>query len=259
MFLSFDTLAQSYRVTKIIETNKFELENGQKVKIYGLFTPSIKDTNPATKAIAKKIVQWESDNLLLAECDFTFVADLDNGFKEAIINKSLAFSVDDLASYLLYMGFAKLDTAVEKQYYEEQIDFQISAMNKKMGIWSDVSTSTDIILNTSQGSHTIPSLSLAKSSTPLLPLLALGIASFALSWDSFAEADQLATSIDNLKKLNSKDNTIKNSISDYESQRTRKYVVGASFLIAGILTTILSFKDIQLNPGFNSLAVRYKF
>jgi len=64
IFMSPSIFAQSYYLTKIIDTNLFETNDGRKVKFYGLYIPSLQDSNQVLANIAAEIYQWEIENLL---------------------------------------------------------------------------------------------------------------------------------------------------------------------------------------------------
>ncbi len=73
-FFSFTfTIGQRYRITKILETNLFELDNNVKVKLYGLFVPALNDTNIILSNLADEILKWETRLLLDRKFDFEFL------------------------------------------------------------------------------------------------------------------------------------------------------------------------------------------
>jgi hypothetical protein len=50
ILISTLTFAQEFKITKIIDNNIFQLENGQLVKLAEVYVPSIKDSNEAVNS-----------------------------------------------------------------------------------------------------------------------------------------------------------------------------------------------------------------
>jgi len=56
--------AQSFKITKIIDTNLFETDKGKQISFYGVYMPSLFDSNKSVVKIAKQIYEWETSYLL---------------------------------------------------------------------------------------------------------------------------------------------------------------------------------------------------
>ena len=93
-----------------------------------------------------------------------------------------------------------------------------------------------------------------KYERPYLPLLCLSAASFALAWDSFSSAIDIQKTISALKSISNKVD-----VSDLESSKTRKTIVAITCLIAGVVTTIFSFKEVEVRANLNSMNISYTF
>jgi len=254
-FFSFTfTIGQRYRITKILETNLFELDNNVKVKLYGLFVPALNDTNIILSNLADEILKWETRLLLDRKFDFEFLKKNDDGTISAIAYISYAFSKSDLASRFLSNGYAILLPDVNKDYYSKLIEEQERAQKNKVGIWKEN-------LNLLQLSRTpIPitdeliSTFHKKYEHPYIPLLAISVASFTLALDNFSSASDIQKTIDFQKKFDKNFDS-----SELESSKTRKSIVGITCLVAGVITTLFSFKSVEVKTNLQSLSLSYRF
>lgn len=113
--------SQSFHITKIIETNLFELDNNQLIKFYGLYIPSRKDTNQSIAKIANEIYEWEKDFMLDRSFKIDFLNKDKNDIWEVIIYRSYALSDENLANRLLSIGYASLLTNTNSEYYSQLI------------------------------------------------------------------------------------------------------------------------------------------
>lgn len=246
--------AQSYRIIKIIETNLFELENGQKVKFYGLYIPSQQDTSKALTKLADNIKQWETDYMLDRSFKFEFISKDGNDIFTTVIFRSHAFSDENLANRLLSIGYASLLVDTEKKYYAQLIGYQEQAQKAGLGLWKESLTtlkSIDSPIFDSQEEH----LSFPKKYENVnIPLLVLGVASFVLAWDSFSTVSDIQATIDNIKSVSKEID-----VSELETSLTRKSIVGVTCLIAGVISTLYSFKSIEVKTNFKSVSMNYRF
>lgn len=273
-FTSSLIVGQSYNISKIIETNLFELDNGQKVKLYGLYIPTRQDTNVTLSILAEKIFQWENNNLLVGNISVEILGRSEDGIDLVAIYKHYPLFVKkNIANDFLSNGYAALIQNMNKNYQNDLIEYQEEAQKSKLGIWEK---SLAI-----QGNNELPIFNSKVQfevfkSNPHIPLLGLSIVSFALSWDFFSAASDLQNVIDNknneleelpnnplfrnypdIRKI--EEDRIKNVIDDSKSEKVRKTVVAVTCLVAGIVTTLYSFKTVVIKTNFQSISLNYRF
>jgi|GEM_PF-2512513 len=87
---------------------------------------------------------------------------------------------------------------------------------------------------------------------PNLILLPISFISFGLAWDYFEDISQLNESIENFNKL-------KFDTEELESTKRRKTILGVTFLVAGLVNTIISFHELEIIAKNNSIGLSYKF
>ncbi len=87
---------------------------------------------------------------------------------------------------------------------------------------------------------------------PNIYLLPLSFIALGLAWDYFEDVSQLNQSIDFYKKYNG-------DTSDLESARTRKTILGITFIAAGVLNTVFALKTVEIKASSNSLSLVYRF
>lgn len=253
LFLSI-TNGQSFRITKILETNLFELDNGAKVRLYGLYIPDTNDTNEVISYFAKNLLQWEQSFLLNQKFDFIFLNINDDGTNNVKAYKSYFFSKSDIATQFLSQGYAILLNNIDQNYYDELINEQQYAQKNKIGIWgADLTQLENLNIQAPISKELIASIS-KKYERPYISLLAVSLASFALAWDSFSSANDIQETMDLMKKIDKNYNT-----SDLESSKTRKTIVGITCIAAGIITTLFSFKSVEVKTNLQSLSLSYNF
>jgi len=271
IFMSSSIFAQSYYIAKIIDTNLFETNDGQIVKFYGLYIPSRQDSNQALANIAADIYQWEIDNLL----DQNFSAEIYGEANDKIVLVNLFknypfFVKENLIVKFLSLGYASLLETANKTFIAEMREYQEEAQNNKLGMWKEdlmIKKNIDIPIFIPKQQIII------QKSRPYLPLLGIGIASLALAWDGFATASDVQSNIDKLNndinlipKIYSSielrkqiENGIKDEIENLKKIKSRKVIVGVTCLVAGIITTLYSFKTVEIKTDLQSIKFSYKF
>jgi hypothetical protein len=91
--------------------------------------------------------------------------------------------------------------------------------------------------------------------TFLLPLSAIAL---GLAWDYFAQVSDIQDAIDASNKSASQSN-VQIDNSNLESEKTRKTILGVTFLAAGIINTVFAFKRVEVTATSNSIGLSYKF
>jgi len=135
MILSTAVFSQNYRITKVIETNLFELDNGQKVKFYGIFIPAQKDSNLEMAKISSEILKWENEYLLNKFFDFNIINNVNNGISESNIFKTDSSVRKNMANQLLERGYAIIKPDIDKNYGSQLFGSQKKAEQLGVGMW----------------------------------------------------------------------------------------------------------------------------
>lgn len=96
---------------------------------------------------------------------------------------------------------------------------------------------------------------------PNLKYLPLSLLFAGLSWDFFEDVSSLNSEIDLFKKMDKAfpDDGYDDVISDLETHRTRKTVLGVVFAAAGIVDIIISFKSIEVDLTSDRMTLSYNF
>lgn len=267
VLLSFSCcIGQQYRITKILDTNLFELENNLKVRLYGLYIPSLNDSDNTLTMLsrivlsnfAKDIILWENGFLLNRKLDFEFLNQNDDETTNVIAYISYAFSKANLASKFLSIGFATLLPNINQDFYSELIELQERAQKDNVGIWK---VRRSLLEDYNSPIPITPELAADLNNyyeQPYIPLLAISAAAFVLAWDSFSSASDMQKIIDNLKSI-SASAKVKVDVPELESTQTRKTIIGITCLFAGVIITWFSLKEVEVHTNLQSLSLRYRF
>ena len=238
-------LAQEVFIKKIIDTNLFELNNGQKVTIYGIHVPSLNDTNESYKNLAKEIYEWEQETIANKIFNVKYI-DGEGDIKPIKLFKKLADTEINIASWFLSKGYAFLKNDNNDFSYLAQ--YEREAHKNKLGIWQEVSNK-EIVDNTMKEKIYVYTKQYER---PYLYLIPLSLASFVFAWDSFASVSDIQKNIDLFTKL-------KLDASDLKASKTRKKILGIASLAAGVFTAIMSFKEVEIKTDASSITMSYKF
>jgi endonuclease YncB( thermonuclease family) len=267
ILISTLTFAQEFKITKIIDNNIFQLENGQLVKLAEVYVPSIKETNDAVSNLAIKINNWAYGLLVGNQFKLSFITN--DSLPKIRIYRSLLLIDEDITKIYIQNGYAIFRGDTNSTKYIEYMDDQNTAQKNKKGIWSLKPEIISAMLNgkiipkklktlyeweykSNQPGFTTASY--IKSEMPYLPLLAVSFASFALAWDYFLQASDIQKTIDVFKTISPK-----GDYSDLESSKTRKTAVAITCLAAGIITTLFSLKEVRVKTDLQSLTLSYRF
>lgn len=261
-FLFSVSFSQNYQITKIIETNLFELDNGEKIRLYGLDVPSTNDTNLALSQLATKILDWEQTNIPKWRLIFDSVSTNSDGTKNVIAHFSSMFEGENLAKLLLSIGYAKLSANVKQEFYSEVIAEQAIARKKKIGVWHEIIPTSaqekiwleNIQKNKENSINLINPNDKSSFRESNIAIMCISVAMVLTGYDYIKEASEIQNSIDAVKKLNPIAN-----VSDAESSKSRKQLVGWTCFVAGAISFGLSIDALEVKTNFRALSVRYRF
>ncbi len=136
LFISTIVFSQNQRIVYIHDTNLFELENGEKISLYGLDILSNKNitSDIEVEKLLDKIIKWEENYLLDREFEVEFL-NKENRYWIVNLYKTHLFDKKNIAAKFLEGGFAKIRQDADKQFTRDMVDFQNYAMNKGIGVW----------------------------------------------------------------------------------------------------------------------------
>jgi endonuclease YncB( thermonuclease family) len=250
LFIIFSAYPQkTQQVTRIIGTNLFELNDGNKVTIYGLFIPSLTDSNTIYSNVAKEVLEWENNTILNKKYDIEVKHERNDKIKEVVFFRQGNYFNKNLAEDFLLFGYGSLIDTIDKKYYSDLLGKQNIAESKNLGIWSSA-PALPTPFNQIKGNLN----SIRKFEYPYRAFWILGAASFVLAWDCFSSAKDIQIIIDFQKKMTKDFNS-----SDLEDSKLRKNIVGVACIAAGIAAVIFSFKSVEVTSSFNSISMKYTF
>jgi hypothetical protein len=79
-------------------------------------------------------------------------------------------------------------------------------------------------------------------------MLPVSFIAFALTYDA----------IDNIININEIIN-VSDSIDNLKSERTKYYILGGIYFIAGVVNTKFAFEKVRVSPGKNGIQLTYNF
>jgi hypothetical protein len=91
-----------------------------------------------------------------------------------------------------------------------------------------------------------------KYTYPNTPFLLLCGLSIFIAWDSFADASDISSQIDEFDKYDI-------NMGHLESAKTRKVVIGAVATLTALISIIVSFESVKIETGNNQVTISYNF
>ena len=267
IIISSFAFTQEFKITKVIDNNIFQLEDGRLVQLAEVYVPGIKEPNEAVRNLAMQINKWA--NSLLVDHNFWIRFITKDSLSKIRLIRSYMFGDEDITRTYILKGYAIFKGDTNSTEYMDYLDDQNTARNNKKGIWSLEPEALSVLgngeifpkrlktvseLKRESDEHRFITESYIKSKMPYLPLLALSAVSFALAWDFFSQSSDIQNAIDLDKKL-----LPNGDYSDLESSKTRKTIIGIVSVAAGIVITIFSFEEVQVKTDLHSFTVSYRF
>jgi hypothetical protein len=251
VLLSTTMSAQVHEVTKILNTNLFELSNGELVTLYGLIIPTENYSNKHNADIAGEILEWEKKILLGKSFKIEFIESEDS-VKKVILYRTYAFGDQDIAKMFLDRGYASLIPGTKG--VKELLYTQNRAQQDRVGIWAmGLPESQKLkIENIEEEEHSI-TYSGVRYERPYKSFLFASAAFLGLAWDSFISAADAQKLASEYKKFNI------GGVDQIERSVTRKTVMGLACIAAAIATTMYSFKSVEVKSNLSSVSLKYNF
>ena len=80
----------------------------------------------------------------------------------------------------------------------------------------------------------------------------------ALTYDAIDNIGDINDEIEELEKSNEIID-VSDSIGNLKSERTKYYILGAAYFIAGMINTTFAFEKVRVSPGKNGVKLTYNF
>jgi endonuclease YncB( thermonuclease family) len=258
LFIATKNFGQVLTIDKILETNLFQLSNEKLVKLYGLTIPNMADTNAQFLEIAKELLNWENSLLAGRSFYFNFEGKYNDSINLVSAYKERAVENENIAGWLLNLGFAYITPGIKLYDYQKLADIQLGAQNRNSGIWKFLSSKDFLASDDNLERNKDILKNNVRSEYPNLIFMAISASALVLAWDSFCLAGDVQDQIDAVNKLNQFSHT-KTDTSPLEKMQTRKYVVGVACVITAVLTTLFALKPVEIKPSPQGLSLSWNF
>lgn len=137
--LSTLTLAEEVRIEKILDANLFLLENGHKIKLAFVETPSLDSADSSFNDLAKRIIKYARNNFLGVPLLMVIVSDTTLAKDVLPVRLYRKFPLETLCYNIVYLerGFGKYLPVAKQKDAEDFIKAERKAKNELRGIWND--------------------------------------------------------------------------------------------------------------------------
>lgn len=125
--------SQNFQVVKILESNKYLLNNSSVVRLAGIDVPSKNHENFLLASYAHQIIKYSEINLLNQTVQIKPADDFSGKGENRYV--SMFVGGDDFAESLLSMGFVKVDSLAFSKT-EKYLEVEKEARENKAGLWS---------------------------------------------------------------------------------------------------------------------------
>ncbi|MCL6099265.1 MAG: thermonuclease family protein [Bacteroidetes bacterium] len=160
LMLSSSIFGQYVKVTKILDSNLFELEDGRKIKLAGIDAPQLNSPIPFFQKVAEQAVFYSVGNILERRVYMELISKQEKSSYQLVhIKINYLFEKSDFNKSYLMKGFGKFFDNADTTFRNDLIDAQTHAIENKDGIWNyytPVDTDTlDVDLTTSGIQHLV--------------------------------------------------------------------------------------------------------
>ncbi len=134
LHLSADEIA----IRKILDSNLFEIKGGQKIRLAYIDAPSITNTNPKIRAIARAVKHFAKDELLNRSVEIEYIESMDapEDIRPVRMWKKFPLQTVDYIKKYLENGFGKLAKEAGLSIEEAYLTAEQKAKRKQRGIWN---------------------------------------------------------------------------------------------------------------------------
>lgn len=151
LLLSVVSFGQTHRISKVLETNLFRLDNDQKVRLYGLYIPALNDTNKIMSETAAQLYKWEKQTLQHNDFEFEFLKVNEDSTLTVKAYVRYPKTRYNLAGHFLVKGFAAISSMADSTFYSEIAPEQERAQYFNYGIWKNDLIIKDFLVVPSSG------------------------------------------------------------------------------------------------------------
>lgn len=137
LFSFSSALSQYVKITKIIDSNLFELEDGRKIKLAGVDAPQLNNPIPFFREIADHAVSYCTTNLLERKVYVDLIPNQrKNSYQLVHLKINYLFEKSDFNNSYLMKGFGKFIENADTIYIAKLLESQLHAIKNKEGIWN---------------------------------------------------------------------------------------------------------------------------
>lgn len=132
------TFSQKIKVTRIIDTNLFELEDGKFIKMAGLDVPNKDYPGENMSSLAESIIEYAESNLLKHSLEVIPVSEqqTDSSFRLVYLYELYPFKKVDINEKYLELGYGKFYDNIDSLHREKYLKAAYEAISNKRHLWS---------------------------------------------------------------------------------------------------------------------------
>ena len=138
IFIIKSLFPQEVEITKIIDSNLFELKNGERIKLANLEIPSIYNPDTLLADFASYVKKFSEDVLLKKQLSLEYAEPVDSTLDVHNVHlyKKYVLNIVDYNEMYLEKGMGKLLEPVGEKYQEKYLKAASEAKEQKRGIWN---------------------------------------------------------------------------------------------------------------------------
>lgn len=126
--------AQEVKISKVLDSNLFELEDGRKIKLAGVDSPNLNNPSPYLHTIAKNAITFADKSLRRIKLHLEPVTTMDS-VHFVILKRNYALGDISINNSYLTFGFGKFIDNVSDSFKNEMLEKQKKAIADDEGIW----------------------------------------------------------------------------------------------------------------------------
>lgn len=138
LILSVSMVADRVKIKRVLDSNLFETNAGQQIRLVNIEAPSISEPNPQTRALAFKIKRYAEDQFLHQSLDVEYIKSHDTpaGVQFMLMWKQYPLRRVDFNQRYLEQGYGKLVHHSIAPIPQKYLDAEQMAKSKKRGVWN---------------------------------------------------------------------------------------------------------------------------
>ncbi len=256
--------SQELKIIRIIDSNLFELDNSERIRLAGIDIPRLNSQNEILRGIAEEAKKYIEKEVLRTRYVIRKAFPEHDSLGNTLVFIDMLVGISsksvEVNKRFLEKGFGKLLNNFSIQNIDEYKEAERDAKNNNRGIWKYYPVYQSPGFSNNDQKETF-----VATKIQVRPLIALSVVSFALSYDYLKDASLLQDGIDDLQKSIIVEKSLdqkKLYVSlkeEAEAIQTRKRVLGIGFIIVGVINTVFSFEEIKVETISDGVQFSYRF